>query len=80
LQVQLKHKDKEMKKRERKRLTKEKIIPCFCTHLLREMKLEKKKEEESFCPLRFKKKPEKKENKQRKEGESNRESLKDFFE
>jgi hypothetical protein len=69
-----------MKKRERERDTKEKILLCFCTHRLREMKPEKKKEEESLCPLRFKKTLEKKENKQRKEGESNRESLKDFFE
>jgi hypothetical protein len=48
LQVQQKHKAKEMKKMERKKLTKEKILPCFCTHLLREMKPEKKKQEESF--------------------------------
>jgi hypothetical protein len=48
LQVQQKHKGKEMKKRERKKLTKEKILPCFCIYQLREMKPEKQKEEESF--------------------------------
>jgi hypothetical protein len=46
--VQQKHKAKEMKKRERKKLTKEKILPCFFIYQLREMKPEKKKEEESF--------------------------------
>jgi glutamyl/glutaminyl-tRNA synthetase len=70
--ISQKHKAKEIKKMERKKITKEKILPCFCTHLLREMKPKKKKEEERFFPLKFKQKLEKKENKQRKEeGESN---------